>query len=291
MTLGQNGAITATTKRLSGIEHIPKQAKKTFVDVGYKESPELKPNAIPINVAAKQAIIYDVGSGQALYKKNSEESVPIASLTKLMTAMVILQNHSPDEIVTVPSNLPALQVNDQKINLQAGEQLKLSEMMRALLVYSANDVANSLAIWDSGSINDFTSKMNAYAKTWNLNNSHFTNPTGLDEINNRSSSDDLLALSNILIKNNNFRQIVNTQSVTIYNTAGKPYALSTTNKDLGLSYVYGIKTGFTDLAGQCLILLAQKGGHEIVTVVLNSPDRFQESKNMIDYTFNNYIWK
>ncbi len=291
MSLGQNVAITATAKRLSSLEQASKQTKKTFIDVEYNESPELKQNATPINIAAKQAIIYDVGSGRSLYTKNTEESVPIASLTKLMTAMVILQNHSPDEIVTVPNNLPALQANDQKINLQVGEQFKLSEMIRALLIYSANDVANSLAIWDAGSIDNFTSKMNAYAKTWNLNNSRFINPTGLDEINNRSSSNDLLKLSNILIKNNSFRQVVNTQSVTIYNIAGKPYVLNTTNKDLGLSYVYGIKTGFTDLAGQCLILLAQKGGHEIVTVVLNSPDRFQESKNMIDYTFNNYIWK
>jgi len=253
--------------------------------------PELKKDAPAYTSPAQAAIIYDVGSGTTLYAKGQNLALPVASLTKLVTALVIMQNHSPDEIVTIPQDLPPLGLADQKIGVVPGQKFKLSELMKALLIYSANDVANSLAIWDSGSIDKFSTKMNAEAQQWGMSKSNFVNPTGLDETNHTSSAQDLLIVSRVLLQNKPFAKIVNTSSATIYDEAGKPFVITTTNKDLSLSYVYGIKTGLTDLAGECLILLAQKSGHEIITVVLNSPNRFQDSKNMVNYTFDNYIWK
>lgn len=284
-----------TTKYLSSwLQNIPSlshQAAVSYQSAPYVAQPTIKSGATQYNAQAKSALIYDVDSAQILYEKNAEQALPMASLTKLMTAMVIMQEHSRDEIVTIPDNLPALQAADQKIGVTAGEQFRLSELIKALLIYSGNDVANSLAIWDSGSIEAFAQKMNDYASEWGLDQSHFVNPTGLDATAHQSSSKDLLALTSIMLHNKVFRDIINTQKTIITNTNGKPYSLTTTNEDLRVPYIYGVKTGLTDAAGQSLILLAQKNGHEIITVVLNSPNRFQESKNMVDYTFNNYIWK
>lgn len=291
LSIAPNMLLKSLEQRIAGAQNPPKQSTVTFTPVKYVVAPTLRANAPAYQSPAKSAIIYDTASGTTLYAKNENESVPMASLTKLMTALVILQNHSPDEIVTIPEGLPTLGASDQKIGVVAGEKFKLSELMKALLIYSANDVANSLAVWDAGSTNSFADKMNAQAKTWSLTDSHFTNAHGLDETNHRSSARDLLTLSSILLHNQKFRKLVDTSNATIYNEKGKPYTFTTTNKDLALPYVYGIKTGLTDTAGQCLVLLAQKGGHEIITVVLNSPDRFQDSKNMVDYTFTNYIWK
>ncbi len=291
MSVAPNALIASLNHKISDARQLPIQTQQLFVPSAYKASPELKPGATNFSSPAKAALIYDSGSGKTLYAKAENESLPMASLTKLMTAIVIMQNHSPDEIVTIPENLPALAAADQKIGVIEGEKFKLSELMNALLIYSANDVANSLAIWDSGSVDAFTSKMNSEAKQWGLTSSNFTNANGLDEINHRSSAKDLLILSTILLHNQSFQKIVNTPSATIRNQSGKAYTFTTTNKDLSLPYVYGIKTGLTDTAGQCLVLLAKKNGHEIITVVLNSPERFQDSKNMVDYTFNNYIWK
>lgn len=291
LSIAPNALLKATNQKIAAVHDTPKQTKLIFESSQYAPSPELKPGAQAFSSPAKAALIYDVTSGKTLYAKAENEPLPMASLTKLMTALVIMQNHSPDEIVTIPDDLPALGAADQKIGVVAGETFKLSELMKALLIYSANDVANSLAIWDAGSIDAFSNKMNSSANQWGLSNSNFTNANGLDEINHRSSAKDLLVLSTVLLRNQSFQKIVNTSSATIRNESGKPYTFATTNKDLSLPYVYGIKTGLTDTAGQCLVLLAQKGGHEIITVVLNSPERFQDSKNMVDYTFNNYIWK
>ncbi len=247
-------------------------------------------NPKPISVGASSATIYDLDSGVKLYDKASGQQRPIASITKLMTALVIMDAHAPDEIVTV-GNIPELGSYDQKIGISWSEKFKLIDMMKALLIYSANDAANALAIYDSGSIEAFANKMNAKASQWGLKNSKFVNPSGLDQAGNYSSADDILTLAGLLYKNQIFQTIVNTSSDQIYDLQGKPYKLVTTNKLLGQNGVVGMKTGYTIASGECLITVAQRGGHSIMTVVLDSPDRFQESKSMIDWSFNNYIWQ
>lgn len=278
-------------QQLQPINETGEQKKIGFEMISYMPSAQQNINSVPLQSDAKVALIYDLTGKKVLYSKAEEDSVPVASLTKLMTALVIMQQHSPEEIVTIPDGLPKLDTDDQKLNIQPGDQFRLSDLMNALLIYSANDVANALAIWDSGSIENFSTKMNDYAKQWELDKSNFSNPNGLDEINHKSSASDILVLATILIQNDEFKKIINTQSMSIQNIDGKKYQLTTTNKLLNLSYVYGIKTGFTKEAGQSLVLLAEKDDHQIITLVLNSPDRFTESNNMIKYTFDNYSWK
>ncbi|MDQ5943455.1 MAG: hypothetical protein QG675_223 [Patescibacteria group bacterium] len=290
ITFGTN-IIISKLQDLASI-NTPNEVTKISIDSNkYTTAAEQKPNIIPLQTNAKVALIYDLTGKKVVYAKAENDPVAIASLTKLMTALVVMQNHSPEEIVKIPDNLPELNAEDQKIGIKSGEEFKLSSLMNALLVHSANDVANALAIWDSGSIADFSTKMNKYAEQWGLDNSNFSNPSGLDEVSHRSSASDLLVLATILIQDPDFKAIVNTQSAVIKNTNDKSYQLTTTNKLLNLPYVYGIKTGFTKEAGQSLMLLAEKDSHQIVTLVLNSPDRFTESNNMIKYTFDNYSWK
>lgn len=261
-----------------------------FSPVVYRSAPTPKPSTPQPNIGASSALIYDVDSGKVLYEKNIHDSRPMASLTKLMTALVILDSHSLDETVTIPQ-LPALQAEDQKINVAPGEKFKLSELMKALLIYSANDVANALAIWDSGSVESFSLKMNQKAAEWGLGDSHFSNPSGLDESGHKSSAKDLQTLTGILLHNQKFTDTVKVKNTSIKDLASKSYNLTSTNQLLGNGGVIGLKTGFTIEAGQCLITLTERNGHKVVTIVLNSPDRFQESKNMIDWAFNNHTWQ
>lgn len=292
-SFGQNVVIKNAEQWLAHTapSKLASQHSVVFRAASYQSIPQRKPNAPDPGIAAHSALIYDVSSGQYLYHKNDGQQVPMASLTKLMTALVIMQRHKPDEIVTIPDGLPQLGSADEALGFQPGEKFTVANMLQALLVQSANDAANALAVWDSGSIDAFAVQMNAYANQWGLSNSHFVDANGLDTPNHYSSAQDLQKLSSVLLNSKDFRTIVNTQKATITDQAGKSYALATTNQDLSLPYAYGIKTGFTDNAGQSLILLGRKDGHELITVVLNSPDRFQESKNMLDWAFNNYIWK
>jgi D-alanyl-D-alanine carboxypeptidase len=271
------------TKKQSSSKNQP------FKPAAYTKQPTLKSGAKQYNAQAKEAIIYDTESGTVIYQKNTDEQTSIASTAKLFTALVIMQSHKPNEVVTV-GNLPTLGAEDQKIGLVEGEEITVGELLKALLIYSANDAANALAIYDSGSIEKFADKMNNQAKTWGLNNSKFVEPSGLNA-GDISSASDLAKIASILSTNETFKKITSTASTQISNLSGKTYNLTTTNKILGQAGVVGIKTGFTLEAGQCLVTAAERNGHRIITVVLDSPDRFQESKNMIEYAFNNYIWQ
>ena len=200
-----------------------------------------------------------------------------------------MEDHKPSEIVTV-GKLPILGLEDQKMGLVEGEEIEVGELLKALLIYSANDAANALAIYDSESIENFSIKMNDKATQWGLTKTKFEDPSGLSP-NNTSSANDLLKIATILSVNDTFKNITSTAYTKVSNLSGKSYDITTTNKILGLGGVVGMKTGFTLEAGQCLITAAQRNGRRIITIVLNSPDRFQESKNMVEWSFKNYIWQ
>ncbi len=293
--LGTSGIGAKITSSLQSFTQpsLSKSQKIAYKDTDTQLVAVKKPTANSYVASAEAAEIYDVSSGKVLYAKNQSSKLPMASLTKITTVLTILENHhNLDEIITIPDDLPPLLAADQKIGIKSGEQFSLRDLLQATLIYSANDAANALAIWDAGSIEEFAQKMNTQAERWGLENSQYKNPTGLDAEGHYSSAQDLVTLSSILLQSPKIREIVNTQKTTITSQAGKTYTLTTTNHDLSLPNVYGIKTGQTDLAGECLILLGRnKAGHEIITVVLHSPNRFLESQNMVNYVFNNYIWQ
>ena len=263
--------------------------KIPFVKQPYSTQPTPKSNYKKFNPLASASVIYDTGSGTNLLEKDISTPKPIASLAKLMTALVIMESHKPNEVVTV-GKLPALGPEDQKLGLVEGEEITVGELLKAILIYSANDAANALAIYDSGSVEDFSKKMNDKAKLWGMTNSNFDEPSGLSS-KNTSTPKDLIKLASVLSTNQTFKEITSTANSKIFNQDGKAYNLTTTNKILGSGGVVGMKTGYTLDAGQCLITAVERNGRRIITVVLNSPDRFQESKNMIEWAFNNHIWQ
>ena len=263
--------------------------KIPFVKQPYSTQPTPKSNYKKFNPLASASVIYDTGSGTNLLEKDISTPRPIASLAKLMTALVIMESHKPNEVVTI-GKLPALGPEDQKLGLVEGEEITVEELLKAILIYSANDAANALAIYDSGSVEDFSKKMNDKAKLWGMTNSNFDEPSGLSS-KNTSTPKDLIKLASVLSTNQTFKEITSTTNSKIFNQDGKAYTLTTTNKILGSGGVVGMKTGYTLDAGQCLITAVERNGRRIITVVLNSPDRFQESKNMIEWAFNNHIWQ
>jgi D-alanyl-D-alanine carboxypeptidase len=267
----------------------PKYSPNASSLQSYQQAP-IKNTGPNLAAKASSAMIYDLNSGSVIYQKDADTKRSIASINKLMTALVIMESHKPNEVVAI-KDLPALGPYDQKIGIRNGEEFELSELLKATLIHSANDAANALAIYDSGSIEAFAGKMNQKAKQWGLDNSKYSNANGLEGGDDYSTAKDVATLASLLIQNKYFADIVKTKSLYVSNLEGKEYLLTSTNKILGQNGVIGMKTGYTLKAGECLVTVADKGGNKIVTVVLDSPDRFQESKSMIDWAFNNYIWQ
>lgn len=259
------------------------------------ETPEYLPmptasSDLELSQDNKASLVYDRATGTVLYEKNADTKLPIASITKVMTALVILQNHSLDETVTIPRLAPQ-PFASQAMNIAPGEQFKLSEALMGTLVYSANDMAQALAIWDSGSESKFVDKMNAQAKLWGLTNTEFRDATGLSPNGSESSARDLSVLASIALRSDFFRMATSQPRYSVTTLGDKRYVVATTNKLLGSSGVIGTKTGYTLEAGECLLSLTSRQGHEIIGVILGSSDRFGQTKALLNATYTNYQWK
>ncbi len=240
------------------------------------------------SVAAKSAYIEDARTRQVVYEKSPHEKLPIASLTKLMTAYLILKDKNLDEIVTIPKEISTVQGGGSVvINLVPGDKMTARQLTQAALIPSANDAAVALAVWHSGSVNDFVAKMNDTARELGMTDTNFENPTGLDTVGHVSTAHDLALLTHYLLENEFFRTTVNTESMTIASEKGREYRLNTTNQLLlNAPSVRGVKTGYTQAAGECLVTLSEREGREVITVILGSTDRFGESRNMINLAFS-----
>lgn len=231
--------------------------------------------------AASSALVIDTTTGRTLYAKNDDTALPMASLTKLMTALLILKGHALTDVVTIDGAVEKLDGDSQKLGFVTGDKLTVRQALDALLVYSANDMAVSLAVWDAGSEAQFVAKMNAMAELLDLKDTHFANASGLDAVNHVSSARDLSKLSQIVLQSSIVREVVRQKSATITTQLGKTYTFASTNQLLANPAVKGLKTGYTAAAGQCLIAYAERDGHAILTVVLGSPDRFAESGQLV----------
>lgn len=240
---------------------------------------------------AKSILSIDLETGKILYQKNQDQELPMASLTKLMTVLVTLEDHAANEIVTVDPR--ATKVEPSKMDLLANEKISISELIKGIIVKSANDAALALAYHDSESVEDFVAKMNSKAAEIGMNHTHFVNPVGFDDPDQYSSSEDLATLARTVYKNPLIQQYAPLSKATASSTDGKfTHSLDTTN-DLLSSYlkVIGLKTGTTDLAGQCLIsIVVSPSGQKILNVMLHSSARFSESKILAQWIFDNYHW-
>jgi D-alanyl-D-alanine carboxypeptidase len=241
-------------------------------------------------ISARSVLSLDLDTGKILYQQNPEEKLPMASLTKLMTLLVILDNHALNEIVTVDSR--ATKIEPAKIYLQPGEKITVGELVKASLIKSANDAALALAYYDSQDLDKFAQKMNGRADSLGMINSHFKNPHGFDDPDQYTTSDDLAILARAIYRKPIIRDYASVSKTSVTSLDEQSYEVENSNQLLG-SYlkVFGLKTGTTDLAGQCLISIVESPeGHKILNIMLNSPARFEESKILSQWIFDNYTW-
>jgi len=256
--------------------------------VVFKDSENILPKrnwSIPfLELEAQAALAIKTDGSRVYYNKNIEMQRPVASLTKLMTAIIVLENYDLDEVIKIP--LSAVRREGARGDLRPSEEITARSLLSLMLIDSSNDAAFALAEKRV----DFVSLMNKKAKELGLANTHFSNPDGLDEPGNYSSALDIEKIFSYLISTYpEAFEILKTKNMVVYSADGKiEHRLENTNELLGkVSEVVAGKTGYTDEAGGSLILLTE---NNIITVVLGSPDRFSESEELIQWLKEAYIW-
>jgi D-alanyl-D-alanine carboxypeptidase (penicillin-binding protein 5/6) len=243
----------------------------------------------PAEVSARAAISVDLGSQTIMFQKNPDLKVPIASLTKLMTAYIILDEEDPNALVTVSANAAATQ--GSTMGLVSGETISVRNLLFGLLINSGNDAAVALAEYNTGSESNFVKKMNLKADALGLEQSQFSNSTGLDIGEAYSTPRDLALLSSYLLQDDTVREIVNLKSAEVQSVDGRVHQLQNTNTLLGEMGIKGLKTGKTPAAGECLISLAEgQNGHEILLVILGSSSRFNDTRVIVDWINRAFVW-
>ncbi len=251
----------------------------------------VKSEEVPIGLTAVSALVMDVSSNKVLYEKNTEEALPIASITKIMTAVVAIEEiENLDEVAIVSVN--AVETPGSKIWLYGGENITYKNLLYGLLVSSGNDAAVAIAENVAGSEELFVQKMNEKATSLGMKNTNFANPHGLDDPENYSTASDIALLAGYALKKQFIRGIIDVKEMNISSTNGHAHHITSTNKLLGVDpEIKGLKTGSTLGAGECLVALAVNPyGNEIVTVILNSQARFSETQYLKDKIWEAYVW-
>jgi len=241
-------------------------------------------NQVP-GVDAASAIVMDAVSGRVLYEKNGYSKRAMASITKIMTAVIALEKGNMDDIVTVSKR--AASVWGSTINLKAGQKMRLMDLMYGMMLNSGNDAAIAVAEHIGGTVESFLEMMNAKAVEIGAINTSFKSPHGLDAPGHYSTAFDIAVITKYALKNPIFSKIVSTIRASI---PGRGFY--NTNEMLELyPGADGVKTGYTGQAGRCLVTSATRDNWRIISVVLNSPTRTkraQSSKSILDYAFINY---
>jgi D-alanyl-D-alanine carboxypeptidase len=236
-------------------------------------------------VAARGAILVDATTGRVLYARYPHRRLPIASTTKIMTALLTIEHGSLKQRVRIGPTVPRVPL--VKEGLRAGERVPAWKLLYSLLLYSGNDDALALAIHVGGTRPAFLAMMNAKAKQLRLHDTHFNSPSGVLDERNYSSAWDLAALTRYALRNPTFARIVRTR-VERVSWAAPTFAKVYVNKNLLLgSYpgAIGVKTGFTTKAGDCLVAAARRGRRTLVAVLLHDADRYADARRLLTAGF------
>ncbi len=259
------------------------------VILSFTKAVEANSDAEELETNSRIALIYDRASGQILYEKNGKKQTPMASTTKIMTAIVVLENADLTETVTI--NAKAAGIGGSRLGLKKNDKITVNDLLYGLMLRSGNDAAVALAIHVGGSIEGFANMMNEKAKEMGLTNSHFVVPHGLDNEGHFTTAYELAKMADYALKIDKFREIVSTKLTTI-NINGYPKAINNTNQLLGsISGVYGVKTGFTNGAGRCLVTACKRGELDIITVIIGADTtkiRTADTIKLIEYASKNY---
>lgn len=255
------------------------------------------------HIESKSVILMEETSGTVLFEKNADEKREIASVTKVMTALLLMEQIDAgkikyDDLITASEN--AEEMGGSQVYLEVGEQMSVDDMLKALMVASGNDAAVAIAEHVSGTVEEFVSLMNKKAEELGMKNTHFANPNGLPEESEPeySTARDVATMSRELISKH--PDITKYTTIWMDSLRGGEFALANTNKLLspaintGYDGTTGLKTGFTTNAMHCLSATAKRGDLGLVAVVLGGPTsdiRFSETKDLFNYGFNNFVLK
>ncbi len=245
------------------------------------------PTSLP-DISAKGAVLMEAGSGDVIFGKNENTRLSMASTTKIMTALVALEHMELNTRVTVTD--ASVGVEGSSIYLVAGETLTLEDLLYALLLESANDAAETIAIAVAGDIPAFAELMNQKAAEIGLCDTHFVNPHGLDAEEHYTTAKELALLTRVALENEDFRRIVATERHTIplHDTGGVRLLLNHNKLLRTYDGCIGVKTGFTKKTGRCLVSAAERDGVRLIAVTLGAPNDWQDHADMLDYGFSLY---
>lgn len=239
-----------------------------------------------LDVSAKACIMIEATTGNIIYEKNSHDVLPMASTTKIMTTILSLESGDLDTPFIVDSN--AIKVEGSSMGLLEGDTVTKRALCYGMMLPSGNDSANATAVKIGGSIENFASMMNSKAKEIGMNNTLFVTPSGLDEGGHSSTAYDMALLTRYALKNPDFREICGSSSAQVQ-FGNPPYNrwLKNTNKLLNMCEgVIGVKTGFTDDAGRCLVSACERNGITLIVITLNAPNDWNDHISLYDYGFN-----
>lgn len=234
--------------------------------------------------SARSAVLYLPENDSILYSKNADERMPMASTTKIMTALVALEESDFSDVVEIDDS--AIGVEGSSAYLRQGDVLTMEELVYALLLQSANDAAVAIACHIGGDVEGFSDLMNEKANELGLTDTHFTNPHGLDDKEHYTTARELAIIASAALENPSFRKIVSTYKRT-FSTEERVRTYVNHNKLLNLyDGCIGVKTGFTKRSGRCLVGAAEKDGLCFVTVTLDAPSDWSDHKKMLDFGYS-----
>ena len=266
----------------------------TLIESEFAEIPistatlKLIKNDIPPGVVAKSALLMDATTGQVIYAKNAHERRAQASTTKIMTALVVLERARLDEVVTAGPDIN--KIEPVVIGLHPGDKLTVEQLLYGMLLNSGNDAAVALAEHVGGSVSKFAEMMNAKAAELGLKDTHFVTPNGLDADGHYTSAYDLAVLTRVAMSNTVFEKIVSTKEYRIEGPVRWIFKNSNRLLD-SFPGADGVKTGFTDNAGRCLVASATRKGHRAIAVALNSDTMYEDAGAMLSYLLSNFEWQ
>lgn len=235
-----------------------------------------------VSASAAAEIAMELTTQTTLCERNADSRLPMASTTKIMTAIIIIEDCNLDEELTVDDE--AVGVEGSSIYLKKDEQINVKDLIYGLMMRSGNDCATALAIHHSGSIEKFVEEMNSRAKTMGAENTSFANPSGLPDENHYTTARDLCKIACYSMRNEIFKEVVGTK-----NYSGKFRSYVNKNKMLSIcDGANGVKTGYTLKAGRCLVSSCERDGMDVVSVVLNCPDMYERSCEIFDECFSKY---
>lgn len=302
LLISLGGSMSVTPSQASGTGEMARYAPRPrgAGREGWMPSPAVLeflrlPRTAPAEISATSAVLMDGESGEVFFARNPDEPLPPASITKILTALVILERGRLTDPVMVSGE--AARVGGYRLGLQGGQQVSLGDLLAAILIRSANDAAVAAAEHVGGDLAGFVALMNARALELGMTRSRFANPHGLDEPFHFTTARDMALLTRVALQMPVFAELVRSREKTVMvwgperrRRTPQLRVIQSHNKLLGrLEGADGVKTGYTEAAGQCLVASATRGDQRMIAVLLNDPERWSDAVTLLEFGFESAL--